>query len=79
MKGVQGFVISDFTTKDLIATQIECGQDKQQKALLVCPAYFSSDFMEMLPTAEFKEWADYHPEKKLELLVGNDLNAHHTV
>ncbi len=45
----------------------------------VYSACFPSNSVEIPPPAEFKKLVEYCSEKKLELLVGSNANAHHTV
>ncbi len=61
MKTVQGNVVPSFTTKDLVAGQITCEEDKDQKEV-ICSAYVPSGSMEMPPPTEFKELVRKHPK-----------------
>ncbi len=79
MKGVQGNVVLGFTTGDLVAVPIKCGEGDDQEDVVVCSAYFLPNSVETPPPTEFKEVAEYCSKKKLELLVGNDANAHNIV
>ncbi len=78
-KEVQGNAVPNFATRDLVAAYIKCGEDRDQKPVMVRSAYFLSDSVEMKPPTEFKELLQYCSEKKLELLFGRDANAHHTI
>ncbi len=55
MKGLQGAVASGFRIRELVAVQNKCGECKNQKDVLLCLAYFLSDFVEMPPLTTFKE------------------------
>ncbi len=79
MKGVKDNVVPGFITRDLVAEQIKYEEGKYQKDVMVCLAYLPLDSVEMPPHAEFKELVEFCSEEKLELLVGSDANAHHTV
>ncbi len=55
IKEVQSNMVPGFTTRDLVAMQIKCGETKKQKDKVVYLAYFLSDSREMPPPTEFKK------------------------
>ncbi len=46
--------------------------------MVVCSECFPSDSVKIPPHTEFKKLVEYSSEKKLKVLVGSNVNAHHT-
>ncbi len=56
MKGVQGNYSTWFYNTELVAVQIKCWEGEDQKDVMVCLTYHTSDSVDMPPPTEFRSW-----------------------
>lgn len=74
-KNLNTFLKSNYSSNDL--TVILCEGSGGQKPLLIASAYMSHD--KEAPPAELQTLVDEASEKKLDLVIGGDANAHHKI
>ena len=69
--------LTSFCSRDIVAVQVQYKQREINKEIVVCSAYFPFDSPDPPPTREFMDLVNYCRDRKVDLLVGCDANAHH--
>ncbi|KAG5894696.1 hypothetical protein JTB14_034744 [Gonioctena quinquepunctata] len=71
--------IPDFCSEDVVAAQLTIPTKEGQLELTVCSAYFARDIGAENPPTLVKSLVRQHCRRNnMQLIVGCDLNAHHT-
>lgn len=74
-KNLSCFILRQFCSRDCTAVMIE----SQSQKFTIASAYFPHDTDNTPPPTEVRNLVEYCYRKELELLIGCDANAHHTL
>lgn len=70
--------LTKFCSRDLVAVSIEMNLGGTKRDVVVCSAYLPYDSSSPPPTPELTELVEYCRRNNRDLIIGSDVNAHHT-
>ncbi|KAG5879762.1 hypothetical protein JTB14_027048 [Gonioctena quinquepunctata] len=78
-KDINGLLLPDFCSVDVVAAQLTIPTEEEQMELTVCSAYFAGDIEAENPLTLVKSLVRHCRRNSIKLIAGRDANTHHTV